>query len=380
MAATITARLATLNMTDDLPGVCESICCSAVMDYEDNPATNSANLDNPILPLFKRENFSADLDYTVLEPSLRLASHLLTSNSLVPYILTLMEGDVRDPLGRPCFRPSYEYMESQRGLWSVWPRTGMDEVNARTKGRVARILTDLSDMVTFDLLPSDETYETLLAGCEPMEDPSYVHPSFPFGCKSTIWLSHATYSDLAQLTLEYSSSADPNAPPSLPLLDARFEIALTYTHEVGHAMTFAVSGERPKELCYRDCTVAEAGYELEAQLFGYILDLSKNLVYEAQPDRPTACGRIQSFAVPSMLIAVDWPSLEFVERNEEFSSNIWAGRPLRNYGLATRVPRSFVVDMFNNAFWEAQDQRQDVGPIDVPTIGCFVSWTARYRK
>ena len=50
------------------------------------------------------------------------------------------------------------------------------------------------------------------------------------------------------------------------------------------------------------------------------------------------------------------------------------------HGLATRVPRSFVVDMFNNAFWEAQDQRQDVGPIDVPTIGCFVSRTARYRE
>ena len=348
------------------------------MHYEDDPSTKGVNLDNSILPLFRRENFSANLEYAVLEPSLRLASHLLKSTALVPFIITLIDGDVRDPVGRPCFRPSFEYMESQKVLWSVWPRTGMDQINEQTKARAAKILDDLADMVSFELLSS--AYADSLGGIEgcsePLEDSSSAHPSFPGGCKSNVGLSDMEYSKFAQLTQEQTSSADAfnsDMPVSLPLLEARFSVARIYAHEIAHCLLAAGFGYRPREICYKDGPIAEAGYELEVQLFGYLLEVQPIGIFPDWPGYPASCGRVENLIVPSMLLAMDWPTRYMLELDSDRIDLVWAGRPLRSYELAIRVRRIFLVELFTNEFWAKEHNRQDVGPIAIPTTGCFLA-------
>ena len=49
-----------------------------------------------IHPLFRKSKFSKTVDYAILEPSLRLASQLLRSTPLVPYLNALVDGTIID--------------------------------------------------------------------------------------------------------------------------------------------------------------------------------------------------------------------------------------------------------------------------------------------
>jgi hypothetical protein len=94
----LATRLVALNIHENLPGTFESLCCSGYLAYE-NMQAGVVDLNSAIHPIFRRENFSTYFHYPILEPSLRLASRLLTSRSLVPFINVVIDGWVRNPLG-----------------------------------------------------------------------------------------------------------------------------------------------------------------------------------------------------------------------------------------------------------------------------------------
>jgi len=246
---------------------------------------DSANLTNQILPIFSRKRFSG-FDYELLDQPLRLASMMLDSDALVPYINITAYGDLQfagdENTGEFVATPPelWETLKNDQGesynaRWycARTPKPGQDEVNYLTRLRAKLTISQLANMVDFAL--STEQEQNYGAIAEPLEGPlneDLAH-AFPWGCRTRIELNPARLDLLKKLTRLSNPRTWLNSKTQIEhvmeeLVLTRFEIATTLLHELGHALTNAAMGHCSIEPFYMDAQFCEAGHELENQLFG----------------------------------------------------------------------------------------------------------------
>lgn len=346
-----------------------------MIHYQEIPSSKVPDLSNPIHPVFRSANFSSAFQYDILVPALRLATQFLLSNSVVAYINTIFDGVIRDPLGAVCMTPTYEEMKNREGFWSVWPSPGMEHLTHETKQKAMLILYQMKDVITFDLRCHENT--SVNAKCVALNRFDHGSAPMPFrGVKSRIELSTKEYAKLARLTRQNTADLSRQSQETQPprtLIEQCFIIARYLVHEFSHALSFAAHGILPRELCYKDSVMAEAGFEFEAQVFGCLINLESNISWRLA-DLPHWDAH-RSITIPSMPIATEWPSPKrAIIYLKETSKHLWAGGQLPRYELAWRIPRSFLTDLFMNEFWNTHHSRQDSLPVPVPMVGCCIWW------
>ena len=151
---------------------------------------------------------------------------------------------------------------------------------------------------------------------------------------------------------------------SRPLVEAQFRVARLLLHEMGHSIMRAGAGRANKEFCFMGSSAAEAGFELESQVFG-------------------GCRLILNHQNLSM--AADWPSRDITELYRKTTKRISTDR-IVHAGMYRRVPFQFVADLFTQKFWKKLTKQSDQSLVP-PTVGawCFlvgpevrqVSWPAK---
>ncbi len=187
--------------------------------------------------------------------------------------------------------------------------------------------------------------------------------------KSQIRIVEQEYSRLAQLAKENSScskSSDNGKLESISLVAARFKIALDLVHEFGHALINAGIGQRPNNLCYMSSPTAEAGFEVEMHLSGYILDVEEGGTWQIPTDYPICCHSLDGLPIPSKLFARSRASRYTVEDAAEHNDlSMWSGCPIPFGDLVARFSLDFVAELFTNSFWDdyAREARGLIPPI-----------------
>ena len=366
---------------------CASFCCSPFLRFKDEELKKSVDLNNPIHPIFRRENFSKEIrqrHYKWMEQSLRLASHLLESNALVPYLNTMFDGEVRNGRGEIVPLSEIDQVNPDGSItwgWdaSISPKPGQDEVNPETKQRAKEILERMAEMVTFDLIPDDES-DFASGGAQRVEGPlpSHIHRWFPRGCRTSIRLLRwKEGSPCGVDNLTFFSRFEAGLVKDYPydqqlgadeMLMMRFYMAQTLVHEVGHALSKAAHGFR-SELFYRDGRVAEAGFDVEKLLFG------GETMVRPPWEIPDACEKGNTESHDRIIVMREWPSPTVYE---DYAA---AGTPLamrsssiRSYEIIWRIPLSYIESLFTNEFWNGQAKKLRGQSQYPPKVGSWHFW------
>ena len=281
---------------------------------------------------------------------MRLASRFLEAPSVLGYVNTIVYGEVRDREGHEvdiCSLDDDEFLERQP---ATWPDTEIYILPSREQWRARRAISYLSTMIDFGTIDCDvdATSETLDGVVEPSQGPLPYNVQYVFqgGCRSKISLSKEMLADLTRTTHKYNylSRYDANAPRDhtsvrakrekcvSDLLKLRFLIAVTLIHEIAHSLQFAVFGRRrcPRELFYCDSKVAEAGFELEAALFGGLIDRSPAIDARMFPG---CCTKVRHPTARSVFCIEKRPSHDRVEHYQSKGDSIWSGVPFRDYDV-----------------------------------------------
>ena len=253
---------------------CKQICCASFSTFQDAELTKPADLQNPIHPIFARENFSVNFDWDAIEMPLRLASRLLESNALVPFWNILADGELQDLDGKPTTWAELDTIDSEGQITNHKFRrcfkSGQDEVNDEN-GKIAKEMLELfAGMVVFGVEPDPEykgAYTDLVRGVLYRQQAQ----AFPRGCRSVIRFPWETCERLSLLTRLKKALSDEDyarvvAPWDL-LLD-QISFAKTIVHELAHAINLASCGHRSSEPFIMDSDISEIGLELERTLFG----------------------------------------------------------------------------------------------------------------
>ena len=146
---------------------CANICCSTFTTYSDPEVLcDGANLDNSVHKIFSPEKFSEDFDWDVIEVPVRLASLLLQSDNLVPFINIMTNGELRfangPRKGEIAMTPADTWFEAvddegdymNQWMSARWPKLGQDEVNDETRKEARSVLAALVDMI--DITMADD--------------------------------------------------------------------------------------------------------------------------------------------------------------------------------------------------------------------------------
>lgn len=184
---------------------CQDFCCPAFAKNVDGELTGrNPDLVYPIHPIFRRINFNgpnggilSPLDYTILKPSLQLASLFLESDSMVLFLIKLFDGDVQTGNGLSVPRSMLMVEHPEGGpLFQAWDvhaafYSGQGELSAHNRNRAAQILTMMADVGTFRL--DGDHDEPGLEGSAQIAHASLnhaLHNFFLWGCRSVICINH----------------------------------------------------------------------------------------------------------------------------------------------------------------------------------------------
>ena len=352
---------------------CHDYCCSAFATFKDNPVFDSADLDNDIHPILQRDKFPQQLDYSVVEPSLRLATHLLQSDAMVVYVNAMFDGEYRSSDGKIADLSCLEYLfadgDTRFDKANIfYPKPGQEQANLYMRARAAIFLEQLADMVDLDFMtdPTDQQNHGALA--RRVESPLSFDcfQAFPGGCRTRIDLNWCLVNRLHWVTTDEE------------LLLARFNVARIITHELMHAATWAVFGDVPCELYYKDCPLSEAGYELEAQCFGGLIEWSSRNLFTPPWDYEGACTNAKMQKRQDLIVLWEWPSDHTLQDYTTKGTCIGCRRPFRQYDILWRIPMSFLEALFTNEFWTDNDiQQQGTSALLAPRIA---SWMFKYHQ
>ncbi|CAK4031051.1 Hypothetical predicted protein [Lecanosticta acicola] len=175
---------------------CQNFCCSAFIQYLDAPLTKTDILETEIHPLFAPKHFDKAIDYSLIELPLRLVSQWLKLDPVVRLIVVMAEGELkRDGAwkGSKPFPVDFKTLDgfAMRG---VWPNVGryatpeQDTVGPEMRQRAAELLLGVVGLIRFriDEISGHE------GKCIPSERP-LVHPNFPRGSKSIVFVGKDNY-------------------------------------------------------------------------------------------------------------------------------------------------------------------------------------------
>ncbi|KAK5111952.1 hypothetical protein LTR85_011699 [Meristemomyces frigidus] len=380
---------------------CTGYCCSAYMKFEEPLLTkDAADLQNPVHPIFREQNFPAESDQFrrwPIEMALCLASLLLESDVLVPSINIMAQGDLRFANGpkkgqliatpAELWKPKDAPGEYWAGRESArYPKPGQEEVNDSTRLNAKLILAHLTDMVDFAILDGEHVGEEG-ARCQIIEGPLDAKSAkvFPWGCRTRIQIMRQTYTNLGSYAIysgfhgKWHESDDWDTDHILEnLLARRFKFAVTVVHELAHALGHAAIGSISAEPYYQDSILSEAGYDVENILFGGTINSDHGV---APSHRGTTAkfvvkdlpfyvvGRqktfltIEEYPSPGLLLQYWHDGMPFVKRE---------GAVLPAFDVAWRIPRASIEELFTSNYWASEDLRHHglCGPLKLPrTIG-----------
>lgn len=150
----------------------------------------AGDLKNKPLAVFSKRLFPKDCDYAAITPSLRLASKILTSRRLEPFLLALVDHeDMKNPSKNRTTGKQFVYTEAD----SRDKLLGDSHAHKTRRQKIATALAALADMVKFDR--SNEIGGGLTQ-CS--KDPNMKSMAFRQGkgVGSYIWYSGSAYSEL----------------------------------------------------------------------------------------------------------------------------------------------------------------------------------------
>lgn len=346
---------------------CKDYCCSDFARFKDDPAITPCNLTNDISPLFHPNKFAAGMDYSALDPVLRLATLLLQSRALTEYTNTVSYGNVHDADGSVVSHTSTPISSLGKQVLSIWPDKNSDWTPSEATLRAKEALEhDLEELLTFDLLEDgvSDLGQCKLAPRNPPDAATLVRH-----CK--ISLNYKRFEELVSLTAQEKASLI-GPKDAFRLLELRFATAQTIIHEIGHALQFAhfpeFRGSYPRELHYRDSKVSEAGLEIVGQLFG-------GKIIKFQPpsfkDFPEACAGSKSHRPSASFCFDEHPSLHRHNDYQLRGEEIWHGIKDKAYDVHWRVPAAFIASLFTDEFWADQAKRNDPKGLHPPRDCCW---------
>lgn len=299
------------------------------------------NLSNEVLPIFRPANFPEIKDYSIIEPSARLASHMLTHRSIQPILRTILTHGPLIPLGKRDSdgKELHEYPADPR------PMSASDQAHNLAS------LHALADFVTFK--PSSDMRQN--ADTQPMLGPPN-NSAFLSGLPSTIKYSQQLIDTLTAATLNFPQTND------VPLvLTWRFALAVALLHETAHALLFAVDGRNPAfdtDPFLPGAATAEIGFAVEEAIFGGHVSL---LWDDAAPDEEGAYrGHTTPNGAVSELVGMpvvwEWTCGWIVRDYQRNNCGLWmrgdVEKWLRDKDVAWRVSLSDIARLFKMRFWE----------------------------
>lgn len=309
------------------------------------------DLSNPILPLFKKANFTKLTleEYEVIKPSLRLASQLLKHPSPQPLLRTVaFHGPLKplDMVDPDDGKPLVEYPVDPI------PLTPADTANNTAA------LDELKYFVKFAMKLQNcnggAAFTKALDGKTPPENTrtklKYLH-----GIRSTAKIPSDALKLLTEATNNFPSTQD------VPfLLGRHFHLAVDLAHEVCHALGYATDGhldEYDTEPFMPGARFGEIGFTMEQTLLGGHFEMLWDKDdSETAKMHEKAEGELSDFV--GLPVVFDWPSLCTVEdhAHNKLCMSVRQGVPdtLAEKEVAWRVPMSDLARFFKTDFWEQE--------------------------
>ncbi|KAK4495611.1 hypothetical protein PRZ48_012879 [Zasmidium cellare] len=269
---------------------------------------------------------------------------------------------MRDSMGNVVFPQLARYPNQDHGR-------DVEKVKRRSK----EILQHLSCMIDMDFanLPPDvRGYSKAVEG--PLSPELMAH--WPRGIRSQIFIAAERYFEMLKLTTRQRQGLLSNKELERLLL-AQFSYAMTLVHEVGHALHCAVQGSIHRgEPFFGDCEIAEGGYDLEAAIFGGLLDGNITMTTRQYAKNAGLCGQAKDRVrrgqyVKNALTLTKWPSGIYQHSYRAGHSIMESRKELSLVDEVSRVPLSFIEDLFSKLFWGCTLPHSSLGPLPVPTIG-----------
>ena len=371
---------------------CHEYYCSNVATYPDRWSNSAGDdLKGEIIPLLARSNFSDDIQYNALKPSLRLLSRLLKSDPVALYLTTMIDGRLVDYKNEEIILAGFRTIPPEKDWPAGWNGTHdlaaviptSYTVTPDTRKRGEEILGTLSSMITFDIItdPNDERLTKELKDChgfccssdDPL--PTDLPPEYQFGTASKITMCPSgPYDELVELT-EQRKKNGADFRQKHELLIARFKVAALLLHEIGHSVDWArFNALRGYEVFWDGNELNEAGYTLEALVFGGRIDCSSGSSSWAPWHIPGACADAKSSDIMPLHFRTPWPS------ESTFRSYINSGLPMASYRNFSeyetigRVPTSYIKKLFTTEFWDVAVEKEG---LKAPVIG---EWTFQSER
>jgi len=308
------------------------------------------DLSNPILPVFKATNFVNVKDYSAIEPSVRLASHLLKHPSLRPMLRTILKHGTMIPLR--------EKESSGNSLY----RYPDDSANEMTDDDIAYIdlaLDELAGFVTFEAMeehgPADARTQIIIKRKSKRDHRTETLD----GHRSRVEYSLELLERLEKASRPSSSKQDKPL-----LLVWRFTLAVQLAHEVCHVLVNAKDGRLKRfhaEPFFHNALTAEVGFAMEETLFGG----SPALLWpEEQPDDEQAtrvhhknAGKLSDLV--GVFVFWPWPCTSIVRDYQAQNCALHMRRAdmaaLKPKDVAWRVTISDLARFFDTAFWAQEN-------------------------
>ena len=366
---------------------CNDYCCSLFANFVDDELTKTPDLTNHIHPIFRRTNFNGGQlsrdDYELLTPSLQLASQFLESESLVPFLVTMIDGKVQTESGLTIHRSQVAMFNDEGKVVQVYdvhtaPLPGQDELNDQTRKRASEILKGMADMITFQIDEDLEGNEGGAAEAVRGRLKGKLKQIFPNGCRSSVsidrsklerirtamakarWSEARNHSkdcvcSQKQLEPKYSKAQGTCNACSiqLELLAAGFSLFEVSVHETGHCVYNAAWGfDQPDgEIPQAPDSVGEAGFETRQKILGGSLTIA------CKPTRPVAwiegeCNRGNPRPSGPMAFLEDWPNYGMLRRYQAVGHQLVVTERKPHNDAYHRIPLSYVEDLFTQAFWD----------------------------
>lgn len=346
-------------------GDCTGYCCSDFRTHDESLGTApfQTSLTNDIHELFDERMFPGltTKEYSQLELPLKLASRMLTDQRVVEYIVTCTDGSLhndhpRDAVPGPKLNIA-ETMAAEKSSSGVnppllrYPRTLPDQtyttprVTDTMRVRSQEILKSLKRTLRqISVRDVDEAGSTRMLRSQPLSPRTLAKFPNSGGCKLIVTLSR-------EKVFEFSDHDENSAK----YLASHYLMARILVHEISHVLNRAVSGWRPEEVFYQNECCNESGFALEQALFGGFAQFRDMEMF-------TEHGRKEE-----AVISEAWPTKGMVEHynapgsiNQSFQRR-WG---VDEWSTATRIPWSFIADMFTDIFWEQTVLLMGDGPIE----------------
>jgi len=322
----------------------------------EGPLSPSAlgDLSNDILPIFDAANFPKVKNYRVIEPSVRLASHLLKHPSLRHMFRTILKH------GR--FIPLKE-KDSQKKPLYAYPNNTRKMTDADIQ-LIDKSFEELADFVTFR---SNEDHTPANASTVPLTEkvkPDHRSKTLR-GHRSRIEYSRELLKTLTQASKPSARKQD------RPLLLAwRFIFAVQLAHEVCHALVCAKDGHKSEldtEPFFPKATTAEVGFTMEETLFGG----SPSLLWAEE--KPTTAGAVkvyykrkdESSDLVGISVVWPWPCTSIVRDYQAKDCGLWMRKAdmdaLVPKDVAWRVPLDELSKFFETEFWAQKNPPTRLG-------------------